>query len=263
MQQFACVQSNGREEAAYMPLHGFTAVDLGYQPGNAVSNIVNRFDETAFTATYLQLFDQIWTDPEKLEDVTTSICDNVAAVYKENSPEKIYFLMLYNIFNEFIGDVDEDVLPNDRTGYLETQVWEKLFIFQRDAAVGIVKKLETYNGCILADSAGLGKTISALAVVKYYELLPQIRYEMLRSARIGNASVAEACRRFGFSREYFYRLERSFKERGYVSLLGSRKGRRPVVTLNREIANYIAHRKMEAPGLSGEKFGGRFIDGTR
>ncbi len=169
MQQFACVQGNSRE-AAYMPLHGFTAVDLGYQPGNAVSNIVNRFDETAFTTTYLQLFDQIWNDPEKLEDVTNSICDHVASVYKENSPEKIYFLMLYNIFNEFLGDVDEDVLPNDRTGYLETQVWKKLFIFQRDAAVGIINKLETYNGSILADSVGLGKTITALAVVKYYGL---------------------------------------------------------------------------------------------
>ena len=86
--------------------------------------------------------------------------------------------------------------------------------------------------------------------------LPQVRYEMLRFARVGNASVSEACRQFGFSREYFYRLERSFKERGYVSLLGSRKGRRPVVALNQEIVNYIAHRKMEDPGLSGEKLRG-------
>ena len=83
--------------------------------------------------------------------------------------------------------------------------------------------------------------------------LPQVRYEMLRLARVGNVSVSEAFRQFGFSREYFYRLERTFMERGYVSLLGSRKGRRPVIALNQEIVNYVAQRKIEEPGLSGEK----------
>ena len=169
MQQFACVDGTN-QNVAYMPLHGFTAVDLGYQQGDAVSNIVNRVDETAFTSTYLQLFDQIWSDPTKLEDVTTAICDHIASVYQENSPERIYFLMLYNIFSDFLDDIDEDVLPNDRTGYQDTLVWNKLFNFQRDAAIGIINKLESYNGCILADSVGLGKTFTALAVVKYYEL---------------------------------------------------------------------------------------------
>lgn len=169
MQQLACIQ-NGQQDIAYMPLHGFTAVDLGYQRGDAVSNIVNRFDEAAFTATYLQLFEQIWNDPEKLEDVTAVICDHIASVYQENSPERIYFLMLYNIFSEFLEWIDEDVLPNDRTGYQDTLVWKKLFDYQKDAAVGIINKLETYNGCILADSVGLGKTFTALAVIKYYEL---------------------------------------------------------------------------------------------
>ncbi|WP_092379367.1 helicase-related protein [Desulfomicrobium apsheronum] len=169
MQQFACIQHES-QDVAYMPLHGFTAVDLGYQQGDAVSNIVNRVDEKVFTSTYLQLFDQIWNDPTKLEDVTNAICDHIASVYQENSPERIYFLMLYNIFNDFLNDIDEDVLPNDRTGYQDTLVWNKLFNFQRDAAIGIINKLETFNGCILADSVGLGKTFTALAVVKYYEL---------------------------------------------------------------------------------------------
>jgi len=169
MQQFACVQSVNAD-TSYMPLHGFTAVDLGYQQGNAVSNLVNKMDEPTFTATYLSLFNQIWDDPEKLEDVTMQICDHIAAVYQENSPESVYFLMLYNIFNEFLDDIDEDVLPNDRTGYQDTLIWKKLFNYQKDAATGIINKLETYSGCILADSVGLGKTFTALAVVKYYEL---------------------------------------------------------------------------------------------
>jgi SNF2 family DNA or RNA helicase len=178
MQQFACAhakkgtsQADTKPDAVvYMPIRGFTAVDLGYQPGDAVSNIVNRIDETTFTTTYLQLFEQIWNDPAKLEDVTSIICNHIESVYQENSPEKIYFLMLYHIFKEFLNDINEDVLPNDRTGYQQTLVWKKLYNFQRDAVVGIINKLENYNGCILADSVGLGKTFTALAVVKYYEL---------------------------------------------------------------------------------------------
>ncbi len=169
MQQFACVRT-AASEAVYLPLHGFTAVDLGYQPGNAVSNMVNRIDEQPFTTTYINLFDQIWNDPAKLDDVTVRLCDHIDSVYQENSPERIYFLMLYNIFNEFLEDINEDVLPNDLTGYRDSLIWQKLFNFQRDAATGIINKLETYSGCILADSVGLGKTFTALAVIKYYEL---------------------------------------------------------------------------------------------
>jgi hypothetical protein len=169
MQQFAGVEAP-KGATAYMPLHGFTAVDLGYQNGNAVSNLINKLDDHASTATYLNLFEQIWNDSEKLEDVTTQICQHIASVYQENAPESVYFLMLYNIFNEFLDNLDEDVLPNDRTGYQDTLVWNKLFNYQRDAATGIINKLETYSGCILADSVGLGKTFTALAVIKYYEL---------------------------------------------------------------------------------------------
>ncbi|CAA9892569.1 Helicase [Candidatus Methylobacter favarea] len=169
MQSVVCVQGN-ESDAVYLPLHGFTAVDLGYQQGDAVSNLVNKMDEPAITSTYLNLFDQIWKDTEKLEDVTARLCDHIASVYQENSPERIYFLMLYNIFNEFLEDLNEDVLPNDRTGYQDSLIWQKLFNFQRDAANGIINKLESYSGCILADSVGLGKTFTALAVVKYYEL---------------------------------------------------------------------------------------------
>jgi len=169
MQQFAGVQTL-ETSAIYMPLHGFTAVDLGYQRGDAVSNIINKFDEPANTGIFLNLFDQIWNDQEKLEDVTSRICDHIASVYQENSPERIYFMMLYNIFNEFLEDLNEDDLPNDRTGYQDSLIWQKLFNFQKDAATGIINKLETFNGCILADSVGLGKTFTALAVIKYYEL---------------------------------------------------------------------------------------------
>lgn len=169
MQQFACLRT-AEEHAVYQPLHGFTAVDLGYQPGDAVSNYVTRFNEAPHTQQFLELFDRIWEDESRLEDVSERLHDHIASVYRENSPERIYFFLLYNIFSEFLEDLSEDVLPNDRTGYQDTLVWNKLFNFQRDAATGIINKLETYNGCILADSVGLGKTFTALAVIKYYEL---------------------------------------------------------------------------------------------
>ena len=169
MQQFIHAEDHNKS-TAYSPISGFTAVDLGYQQGDAVSSLTHSFDEPELTNTYLSLFNQIWDDPEKVRDITSEILDHVESVYQENSPERIYFLMLYNIFHDFLEDIDDDVLPNDLTGYKDSLVWNKLFNFQRDAATGIINKLETYNGCILADSVGLGKTFTALAVVKYYEL---------------------------------------------------------------------------------------------
>ena len=169
MQQFVHVAADAGV-AAYMPISGFTAVDLGYQKGSAVSNLVTRVDEPSHTDVYLQLFNQIWNDAEKVRDVTTAICDHIESVYQENSPERLYFQILYNIFQDFLEGLDQDALPNDLTGYKDSQVWNKLFNYQRDAVTGIINKLETHNGCILADSVGLGKTFTALAVVKYYEL---------------------------------------------------------------------------------------------
>lgn len=169
MQPFAATEAKDGD-TVFAPINGFTAVDLGYQKGSAVSNFVHKFDQMPFTAQYLQLFDQIWNDPEKLEDVTTQVVQHIESVYHENPPERIYFIMLYNIFQEFLDDMNEDVLANDRTGYQDTVIWQTLFNYQKDGATGIINKLEMHNGCILADSVGLGKTFTALAVMKYYEL---------------------------------------------------------------------------------------------
>lgn len=169
MPQFACVCSP-EGETVYSGIQGFTAVELGYQKDDAVSRMINCLDERPITSQYLTLFDQMWSNADLVQDVTETVCDHIASVYAENAPEHVYFLMLYHIFREFLEDVDEDVLPNDRTGYQNTLIWQKLFNYQRDAATGIINKLETYNGCILADSVGLGKTFTALAVIKYYEL---------------------------------------------------------------------------------------------
>jgi len=156
------------EQITYMPVNGFTTVDIGCEKGNSIYNMVNRF-EAPFSLEYFKLFDEIWRNHQKLQDVTEQVIESITAVYKENPPEFIYFVTLYNIFSEFLEDISEDVLPNEATGFKNSAIWKKLYNFQRDAALSIINKLEKFNGCILADSVGLGKTFTALAVIKYYE----------------------------------------------------------------------------------------------
>ena len=160
--------SSPSDEAAYMPLNGFTTVDIGCERGNNSYNMVNRM-EAPFSTQYIQLFDSLWNDRDKLQDVTDVIIDNISTAYNENSPEFFYFMMLYNVFSEFLDDLSEDVLPNEATGFKQSKIWSMLYDFQKDAVLAIINKLEKYNGCILADSVGLGKTFTALAVIKYYE----------------------------------------------------------------------------------------------
>ena len=157
------------DETSYMPLTGFTTVDLGVERGNNAYTMIQKAD-APFSTSYAQLFEQLWNDKERLQDVTNEVVESISSVYKENPPELIYFITLFNIFREFLDDVSEDVLPNEATGFKETAVWKKLYKFQQDASLGIINKLEKYNGCILADSVGLGKTFTAISVIKYYEL---------------------------------------------------------------------------------------------
>lgn len=156
------------EQVAYMPLNGFTTVDIGCERGNNSYNMINRM-EAPFSTQYIELFQTLWNDREKMQDVTEMIISNISTVYNENSPEFIYFMTLYNVFSEFLNDISEDVLPNEATGFKQSKIWHMLYDFQRDAVLAIINKLEQYNGCILADSVGLGKTFTALAVIKYYE----------------------------------------------------------------------------------------------
>lgn len=156
------------DEINYMPINGFTTVDLGCERGNNAYNMVQK-TETPFSTAYIDLFESLWNDNVKLQEVTDEVIENITAAYNENSPDFIYFVTLYNIFNEFLEDVSEDNLPNEATGFKESKIWSMLYNFQKDAVLAIISKLEKYNGCILADSVGLGKTFTALAVIKYYE----------------------------------------------------------------------------------------------
>lgn len=157
------------DQSTYMPINGFTTVDLGCERGNNAYYPVQKTESYENAKYFLNLFEQIWNDKKKLQEVTDTVIESISVAYQENSPEFIYFFILYNIFHEFLDDISEDELPNEATGFKQSKIWGMLYDFQKDAVLAIVNKLEKYNGCILADSVGLGKTFTALAVIKYYE----------------------------------------------------------------------------------------------
>ena len=178
IRQKACFKSNKTneqmmgfinvDELNYSPINGFTTVELGCEKGNTAYTMIQKM-EAPYSKAYIDLFNQIWNDGSRLQVVTEEVIDNISNAYKENAPEFLYFVALYNIFNEFLEDISEDELPKEATGYKDSAIWNKLYNFQRDAAVAVINKLEKYNGCILADSVGLGKTFTALSVIKYFE----------------------------------------------------------------------------------------------
>lgn len=163
---FIAVES--QNPVAYAPIDGFRRTDLGCERGSNLFSMIQQLDAPESRA-YLELFNQLWSDKKRMKDVTEEILERISTAYRENSPEFLYFFALYNIFNDFLENVSEDELPNDNNGFKESLVWNKLYTFQKDAVLAIISKLEKYNGCILADSVGLGKTFTALAVIKYYE----------------------------------------------------------------------------------------------
>lgn len=169
IQKFMTID-NPVSRVSYTNVDEFSTVGLGYEKDNSIFMPVTKIDdEFAVTKSYIDSFEQIWNDEEQLKDVTNEVIDFMSDLYKENSPEFVYYITLYNIFSEFLEDISDDELANEKTGFKESKIWNSLYDFQKDAVLGIINKLERHNGCILADSVGLGKTYTALAVIKYYQ----------------------------------------------------------------------------------------------
>lgn len=169
IQRFMILQNNN-SNITYTNMEEFSTIGLGYEKDNAIYMPITKIDDNyEFTKSYIDSFEQIWNDDKHLKDVTNEVIDFMSDLYKENSPEFIYYITLYNIFTEFLEDISEDELANEKTGFKESVIWNTLYDFQKDAVLGIINKLEKFNGCILADSVGLGKTYTALAVIKYYQ----------------------------------------------------------------------------------------------
>lgn len=147
----------------------FTSDGLGITPSNRLDSNFCMYGKD-FTFAFLQSFNDLWNDTTAVEDVKGKVLEQMEVLYKENTPEFIYFITLYNIFNQYLDELTEDNIIKSKTGFKETLIWNKLYKFQKDGVMGAIDKIEKYNGCIIADSVGLGKTFTALAVIKYYEL---------------------------------------------------------------------------------------------
>lgn len=159
--------SQNDDTVSYMPFAEFTTSELGVERASTPYCVITR-PETATSKMLLENFNKAWNDPE-LTDVTEAVIESIQTMYQENAPELIYYMTLYRVFNEFLEDISEDVLPDDGLRLKDSKIWGMLYDFQQDAVLSIINKLETYRGCILADSVGLGKTYTTLAVIKYYE----------------------------------------------------------------------------------------------
>lgn len=147
----------------------FSAPGLGYT--NSISLNHNQFtNNEEFNENLKKVFDRIWNDENLVKDVKKDILHKLKYLYKDNSPELLYFITLYNIFKNFLEENENREIVQSRTGFKDSVIWNKLYDFQRDGVIGAINKIEKFGGCIIADSVGLGKTFEALAVIKYYEL---------------------------------------------------------------------------------------------
>lgn len=118
---------------------------------------------------FSRTFDQLWNNPTYTEDFKKQLLENLNFIYKEYSPQFLYYFTLYELFGQSL-ESELDRFESDKIGFQGTVIWNSLYKFQKDAVASAIRKIEKYNGCIIADSVGLGKTFEALAVIKYFEL---------------------------------------------------------------------------------------------
>lgn len=168
-QKMYIMEQNESENSYIVGSADFTSSGLGIVPSNKIE--MNTYEKnTNSTQMWLMQFNMLWNNNEKVKDVKKALLDSLEVVYRENNSEFIYFVTLYNIFKDYLNELTEEEIVKSKTGFKDSVVWNKLYNFQKDGVLGAIDKLENYNGCILADSVGLGKTFEALAIIKYYEL---------------------------------------------------------------------------------------------
>ena len=162
--------ARGEIEDAILGSSNFTVRGLGL--GNGDNNIELNLivDSNRDRRELKEWFDEFWTNPDLVKDAKVEVLEYLKQLYDNNSPEFIYYKTLYHIFESSLAATVKTDAELARTTLFESEVWKALFEFQKDGAKGAINKILRYNGCIIADSVGLGKTFEALAVIKYFEL---------------------------------------------------------------------------------------------
>jgi len=163
------IDNHGVDEAI-MGSSNFTVSGLGLANHNNNIELNLVVDSNRDRQDLKAWFDQLWNNTEMVEDVKNDVLNYLAQLYQDNAPEFVYFKTLFHLFEQFLSDQDKGGLADIQSQIVDTDVWRMLFEFQKDGVKGAINKINAYNGCILADSVGLGKTFEALAVIKYFEL---------------------------------------------------------------------------------------------
>lgn len=163
--------TNGNRESAILGSSNFTVrgLGLGDKDNNIELNLVVDSDRDRIDLK--QWFNEVWHNPELVKDVKDEVISYLQKLYQDNSPQFIYYKTLYHLFLRDLVNQEKGDRLLQQQHLLDTKIWSMLFEFQRDGVKGVINKILAHNGCILADSVGLGKTFEALAVIKYFELL--------------------------------------------------------------------------------------------
>jgi SNF2 family DNA or RNA helicase len=162
--------AKGGVEEAILGSSNFTVSGLGLGERNNNIELNLIVDSNRDRRELKTWFEEIWKDEKLVEDVKADVLSYLAQLYQDNSPEFIYYKTLFHLFEQFLADQDKGGLADIKSQIVDTEIWKALFEFQKDGVKGAINKILAYNGCILADSVGLGKTFEALAVIKYFEL---------------------------------------------------------------------------------------------
>ena len=147
----------------------FTTTGLGITESDFPQMVV-PFSNDTHTDKFFSMFNSLWKNAKTLNFEDSILHNSLVKIIKEKSPYDIYNKILYNIFYNEINQLPSDNTIKDKTGIKDSVIWNKLYQFQKDGVIGAIDKIERYNGCIIADSVGLGKTFEGLAIIKYYEL---------------------------------------------------------------------------------------------
>lgn len=159
------------EACAILGSSNFTVRGLGLDQNDHNNIELNLVVDGNRDRTDLQAwFDEIWNDGDLVEDVRDKVLAYLAQLYENHAPQFIYYKTLFHLFDRYLADQAQSNLLTEQHQLIDTQIWQALFPFQRDGVKGVIAKILAYNGCILADSVGLGKTFEALAAIKYFEL---------------------------------------------------------------------------------------------
>ncbi len=162
--------ANGGVEDAILGSSNFTLSGLGLAGANNNIELNLVVDSRRDRQDLRAWFDALWNDTRLVEDVRDQVLAYLAQLYRDNAPEFIYFKTLFHLFEAYLSEEAQSSLLAIQQQIVDTDIWKALFEFQKDGVKGAINKMLAYNGCILADSVGLGKTYEALAVIKYFEL---------------------------------------------------------------------------------------------